>query len=129
LSSPLPAALEAIGAHVVDAAFQVHSTLGPGLLERVYETCLVHDLKKRGLSVESQLYLPVTYDGVVIDSGLRLDILVNKQVIIELKVAEALHPVFGFQIRTYLKLTGLRLGYLINFNVPLIKDGIHRIIL
>lgn len=127
--SPLSAELEGIGAHIVDAAFRVHSALGPGLLEKVYETCLIHELKKRGLSVESQLYLPVTYDGIVIDSGLRLDILVNKQVIIELKVVEALHPVFGFQVRTYLKLTELRLGYLINFNVPLIKDGIHRIIL
>lgn len=121
--------MEAIGAQIVDSAFHVHSTLGPGLLEKVYETCLIYELKKRGRSVESQLYLPVKYDDIVIDSGLRLDILVDKQVIIELKVAETLHPVFGFQIRTFLKLTGLRLGFLINFNVPLIKDGIHRIIL
>lgn len=126
---PLTAELERIGSQVVDSAFRVHSSLGPGLLERVYETCLIHELKKRDLSVESQLYLPVKYDGIVIDSGLRLDLLVNKRVVIELKVAETLHPVFAFQLRTYLKLTDLRLGYLINFNVPLIKDGIHRIIL
>ena len=118
-----------IGSQIVDSAFRVHSTLGPGLLERVYETCLIHELKKRDLCVESQLFLPVKYDGIVIDSGLRLDLLVNKCVVIELKVAETLHPVFAFQLRTYLKLTDLRLGYLINFNVPLIKDGIHRIIL
>lgn len=126
---PLTAELEMLGSQVVDSAFRVHSSLGPGLLERVYETCLIHELKKRDLSVESQLYLPVKYDGIVIDSGLRLDLLVNKLVVIELKVAETLHPVFAFQLRTYLKLTDLRLGYLINFNVPLIKDGIHRIIL
>ena len=126
---PLTAELERIGSQVVDSAFRVHSSLGPGLLERVYETCLIHELKKRDLSVESQLYLPVKYDGIVIDSGLRLDLLVNKRVVIELKVAETLHPVFAFQLRTYLKLTDLRLGYLINFNFPLIKDGIHRIIL
>ena len=129
MQKPLPADLEMIGSQVVDSAFRVHSTLGPGLLESVYEACLIHELKKRDLSVESQLYLPVKYDGIVIDSGLRLDLLVDKRVVIELKVAEILHPVFALQLRTYLKLTDLRLGYLINFNVPLIKDGIHRIIL
>ncbi len=125
----LPKELEEIGTHVVDAAFKVHSALGPGLLEKVYETCLAHELKKRTLLSETQVYLPVHYDGFTIDSGLRLDVLVNKQVIVELKVAEVLHPVFAIQLKTYLKLTGLRLGYLINFNVPLIKSGIHRIIL
>lgn len=128
-SSTLPKELEEIGTHVVDAAFKVHSTLGPGLLEKVYEACLTHELKKRALFVETQVFLPVHYDGITIDSGLRLDVLVNRQVIVELKVAEILHPVFGIQLKTYLKITGLRLGYLINFNVPLIKSGIHRIIL
>jgi GxxExxY protein len=127
--STLPYELEQIGTQIVDAAFKVHSALGPGLLEKVYEACIMHELKKRMLLVESQVYLPVHYDGITIESGLRLDLLVNKQVIIELKVAEILHPVFGIQLKTYLKLTGLRLGYLINFNVPIIKSGIHRIIL
>jgi GxxExxY protein len=125
----LPKDIEEVGAHIVDAAFKVHSALGPGLLEKVYEACLIHELRKRALLVESQVYLPVHYDGITIDSGLRLDVLVNKQVIVELKVAETLHPVFGIQLKTYLKLTGLRLGYLINFNVPIIKSGIHRVIL
>ena len=127
--SPLSKNLEEIGTQIVDSAFKVHSALGPGLLEKVYEACLMHELKKRAFSAESQVYLPVQYDGITVDSGLRLDLLVNKQVIVELKVAEVLHPVFCIQLKTYLKLTGLRLGYLINFNVPLIKDGIHRIIL
>ena len=127
--STLPYELEQIGTQIVDAAFKVHSALCPGLLEKVYEACIMHELKKRMLLVESQVYLPVHYDGITIESGLRLDLLVNKQVIIELKVAEILHPVFGIQLKTYLKLTGLRLGYLINFNVPIIKSGIHRIIL
>jgi GxxExxY protein len=125
----IPAALDAVARQIVDAAFAVHSTLGPGLLESVYETCLVHELTKRGLKVERQGTLPVVYDGVRIDAGLRLDLVIQDSVIVELKAAETVLPVHRAQVITYLKLSGRRLGFLINFNVPRIKDGIQRIIL
>ena len=114
---------------VVDAAYSVHSKLGPGLLESVYEICLVHELSKRGVTFQRQVHLPIDYDGVRIDAGLRLDLVVENCVIVELKAVEALLPVHHAQVMTYLKLTGHRLGLLINFNVPLIKDGIQRIAL
>ena len=126
---PIPASTEEVARQIVDAAFKVHVTLGPGLLESVYETCLVHELRKRGLRVSTQVTLPIEYDGLVIDSGLRLDLLVEDAVVVELKAAERLLPVHTAQILTYLKLTGHRLGLLINFNVPLIKDGIKRVVL
>ena len=126
---PIPASTEEVARQIVDAAFKVHVTLGPGLLESVYETCLVHELRKRGLPVSTQVTLPIEYDGLVIDSGLRLDLLVEDAVVVELKAAERLLPVHTAQILTYLKLTGHRLGLLINFNVPLIKDGIKRVVL
>ena len=113
----------------MDAAFAVHSKLGPGLLESVYEVCLVHELKKRGLVVERQIPLPIEYDGIRLDAGLRLDLLVESCVIVELKAVESLLPVHKAQILTYLKLTGHRLGILINFHVSLIRDGIKRIAL
>ncbi len=113
---------------VVDAAFAVHSTLGPGLLETVYEVCLVHELHKRGLRLARQLALPIEYDGVKLDAGLRLDLLVEDELIVELKAVEVMHPLFIAQLLTYLKLTGRKLGLLINFNVPLIKNGIRRVI-
>lgn len=113
----------------VEAAFAVHSTLGPGLLEGVYEVCLAHELKKRGMDVQRQIALPVVYDGVRIDAGLRLDLLVNSSLIVEIKAVEVMLPVHKAQMLTYLKLTGHPLGLLINFNVPLIKHGIKRIIL
>jgi GxxExxY protein len=114
---------------IVDAAFKVHSTLGPGLLETVYEICLSHELDRRGLKVARQRTLPIEYDGIRIESGFRLDLLVEDRVIVEIKTVEALMPVHHAQLLTYLKLTGLRLGLLINFNVPMIKDGIKRIVL
>lgn len=113
----------------VGAAFAVHSALGPGLLEGVYEACLAHELKKRHLDVQRQVALPVVYDGVRIDAGLRLDLLVNSNVIVEIKAVDVLLPVHKAQVLTYLKLTGHPLGLLINFNVPLIKHGIKRIVL
>jgi len=121
-------ALDEIASEIVDAAFEVHSTLGPGLLESVYEVCLAHELKKRGLLVERQKALPVTYDGVRIEAGLRLDLVVNDKIIVEIKAIETLLPVHKAQVLTYLKLSGHEIGLLINFNVPLIKDGIKRII-
>lgn len=114
---------------IVDAAFAVHSALGPGLLESVYEVCLVHELKKRGVKVERQVLLPVIYDNVRLDAGLRLDLVVDNRVVVEIKAVETLLPVHKAQVITYLKLTGYRLGLLINFNTALIKQGIQRIAL
>lgn len=120
--------LDAIAKAVVNAAFKVHTELGPGLLEGVYEVCLAHELTKHGLKVERQVALPVHYDGVKIEAGLRLDLLVEGKLIVELKAVETLLPVHKAQLLTYLKLSKRRLGLLINFNVPLIKDGIKRVI-
>jgi GxxExxY protein len=99
------------------------------LLENIYEACFCHELGKRGLAYRRQITVPVIYDGIKFDEGLRLDVLVEEQVICELKAVETMHPVFTAQLITYLKLTGKRLGFLINFNVPLIKNGIKRVIL
>jgi GxxExxY protein len=118
-----------IAKQIVDAAFTVHCRLGPGLLERVYETCLIHELRKRGLKVASQVELPVIYDGMQLDGGFRIDLLVEKCIVVELKAVEAIAPVHKAQLLTYLKLSTYRLGFLINFNVPLIKDGIQRVVL
>ena len=117
-----------IASEVVDAAFKIHSALGPGLLESVYETFLVHELKRRGLKVEKQVLLPITFEGVTLDGGLRLDLLVETRVVVELKAVEALLKIHQAQLKTYLKLSGHDLGLLINFNVPVIKDGIQRIV-
>ena len=114
---------------MVDAAYVVHSTLGPGLLESVYETCLAYEIEKRGLSVKRQVDLPVRYGEVTLDAALRIDLLVEDVLVVETKAAEAMHPVHTAQLMTYLKLTNRRLGLLINFNVPLIRDGIKRIAL
>jgi GxxExxY protein len=119
---------EAIGKAVVQAAFTVHKTLGPGLLERVYEPCFVHELKKVGLPFQQQLKIPIVYDGLAFADAFKLDVLIEGLVICELKAAESIHPVYLAQLLTYLKLTGKRLGYIINFNVPLIKDGIQRVV-
>jgi len=126
---PLPTETERFAKISVDPALRVHTALGPGVLESVYETCLAHELRKRGLSVETQVAIPVVYDGIRLEAGLRIDVLIERQLIIEIKAVEEVNPVFKAQVLTYLKLTGLRLGLLINFNVPLIKNGIERIIL
>jgi GxxExxY protein len=126
---PLTDREEFIAERIVDAVYTVHNALGPGLLERVYEACLCHELSKRELKYQRQVDIPITYDGMVFDEGLRLDILVENLVICELKAVDQMHPVWKAQIISHLKLTGKRLGFLINFNVPLIKNGIMRIIL
>ncbi|MGH8768600.1 MAG: GxxExxY protein [Burkholderiales bacterium] len=126
---PISAAVDQTARTIVDAAFRVHTTLGPGLLESVYEQCLCHELRKRNVRFEAQVNLPIIYDDMRIDSGLRLDLLVEDQIIVELKATEKMVPLFEAQLLTYLKLTGKRLGLLINFNVPLIRDGIRRIVL
>lgn len=112
---------------IVDACFKIHTTLGPGLLESVYEAVLAHELQKRGLSVVRQFSLPVVYDGLVLDEGFRADLIVEDLVIIELKSVEVIAPVHKKQLNTYLRLSGKRLGLLINFGANLIKDGITRI--
>lgn len=121
--------LDALARIVVDAAFKVHKTLGPGLLESVYELCLAHELTKRGVEVARQVPVPILYDGERLEAGLRLDLLVGRAIVVEVKAVEKDLPVFKAQLLTYLKLTGKRLGFLINFNVPIIKDGIRRLAL
>jgi GxxExxY protein len=120
---------ESIAEKIVDAAFIVHKVLGPGLLERVYEVCFCHELSKRELKYQRQVDLPIKYDGMIFDEGLRLDVLVEELIICELKAVDEMNPVWKAQILSHLRLTGKRLGFLINFNVPLIKNGINRIIL
>ena len=119
---------EWLGKQIVDASYKVHKELGPGLLEKIYEACLCHELEKKGISYKRQVELPFVYDGKQFDEGLRMDILVDGHVICELKAVETVNPVWKAQIISHLKLTKLRLGYLINFNVPFIKDGIKRYI-
>ncbi|MEA3407332.1 MAG: GxxExxY protein [Chloroflexota bacterium] len=127
--APTTAEEERVAKGIVDAAFAVHKALGPGLLENVYEVCFCHELTKRGLSYGRQVVVPIVYDGITFDEGLRLDVLVEDVIICELKAVETMHPVFTAQLLTYLKLAEKRLGFLINFNVPLIKRGIKRVIL
>jgi GxxExxY protein len=113
---------------VVDAAMRVHTALGPGLLEGAYEACLAHELRKRGFRVLTQLLLPVTYDGVRIELGYRVDLLVDDTVIVELKAVARLLPVHEAQLLSYLRLSGYRIGLLINFHSPHLKDGIKRMV-
>lgn len=112
---------------IVDCAFDVHQKLGPGLLEKIYETCFCHELKKRGLDYRRQAILPVIYDGIRFDEGLRLDVIVEDLIICELKSAENEIRLWQAQLMSYLKLSDLNVGFIINFNVPLIKNGIRRI--
>jgi GxxExxY protein len=114
---------------IVDAAFAVHNALGPGLLESVYEQCFSFELATRSLPVERQIPVPVVYRGLRIEAGLRMDLLVASLVVVEIKAVERLLPVHEAQLLTYLKLSGYRLGILINFNVVRIKDGLRRIVL
>ena len=112
---------------VIGAAIEVHKNLGPGLLESTYEECLCYEFKLGEMSFERQKEIPVDYKGVSLDCGYRLDLLVDKRLILELKACESLLPIYEAQLLTYLKLTGLKVGLLINFNVPVLKDGIKRI--
>jgi GxxExxY protein len=127
--APVSSEIDRLAKEVVDDAFKVHSALGPGLLESVYEACLAHELRKRGLNIQTQVSFPIVYDDVRLDAGLRIDLVVENQLIVEIKAVETMQPVFEAQLLTYLKLTQKRLGFLINFNVPKIKDGIKRIVL
>lgn len=122
----LTEAEEQLSKEIVDCAFRVHKQLGPGLLEKIYEVCFCHELTKKGIFHERQVYLPVYYDGLVFDEGLRMDVFVERQIICELKAIDIVNPVWQAQILSHLKMTGNHVGFLINFNVVLIKDGIRR---
>ena len=126
---PLPTEVEAVATATVDAAYKIHKALGPGLIESVYELCLAHELRKRGFGVRTQLDLPIRYDGITIRSGLRPDMLIAGDLIVEVKAVERMHPIYVAQMLTYLKLMNRRLGLLINFNVPVISQVIKRVIL
>jgi GxxExxY protein len=125
----VPEHVNRTAAAVVDATLAVHRALGPGLLESVYEARLVHELTKRQIAAERQVTLPVVYDGLRLDTGLRLDLVVQQCLVVEIKAVIDVLPIHEAQLLTYLKLSGHRLGLLINFNVALIRDGIKRIVL
>ena len=118
--------LNRISGAVVDAAMKVHTALGPGLLESTYAVCLARELRDRGFTADTEIALPVVYRGVTIEHGYRIDLLVNGAVIVELKAAESFHPLYEAQLLSYLKLSGKKLGLLVNFNVAHLKDGIKR---
>jgi GxxExxY protein len=121
--------IERVAAAIVDSAFKIHTRTGPGLLESAYRTLMIYELRKRGFEVAFEVPVPIVYEDVKLDAGYRLDLLVNGSVIVEIKAVEKIHPVHEAQLLTYLKLTGVRLGFLINFNTKLIKDGIKRMVL
>jgi GxxExxY protein len=114
---------------IMEISFSLHKTLGPGLLESVYEKCFCYELEKRKILFVKQKAVQIIYDGLIIDEGLRVDILIEDLIIIELKAQENYHPVWEAQLLSYLKLTNKRLGYILNFHVPLMKNGIKRMIL
>jgi GxxExxY protein len=126
---PLSEKEEALAKQIVDAAFCVHRGLGPGLLESVYEVCFYYELRKRGVRLSRQVPLSVRYDGIVFEEGYRLDVLVENQIVCELKAVEFLLPVHFAQVLTYLRCSGKRLGFLLNFNSAIFRNGIHRLIL
>ena len=120
---------EYLGKEIVDCAFKVHKNLGGGLLEKVYEACLCYELEKKGIKYKRQVSLPIIYDDKVFDEGLIIDILVDDLIICELKAVDKVNDIWQAQIISHLKISGLRLGYLINFNVALIKEGIRRFVI
>jgi GxxExxY protein len=120
--------IEKLGSKIIGAAIEVHKTLGPGLLESAYEESLCHELSLRSLSFERQKPLSLTYKGKLLDCGYRLDIVVENRIILELKTCEEIEPIHKAQLLTYLKLSGLHLGFLFNFNVPIMRDGIARVV-
>jgi len=126
---PLSNREEQIATGIVDAAYNVHKNFGPGLLEKIYEVCFCHELSKMGFRSRRQVSLPLKYDGITFDEGLRLDVLVENLVICELKAVTEVNQLWEAQLLSQLKLTGKRLGFVINFNVPLIRKGIKRMIL
>jgi GxxExxY protein len=127
--APLPPSVENAAKDVVDSAIAVHRALGPGLLESAYEACLAHELEKRGHSVLRQVALPLVYDTIKLEAGYRIDLIVDGSIILEVKAVDGIAPVHEAQLLTYLRLSQRRLGFLINFNVALLKQGIKRMIL
>ncbi|MBU1376306.1 MAG: GxxExxY protein [Alphaproteobacteria bacterium] len=123
-----PAGVEAAGRAIVDAAIKIHRVLGPGLLESAYEHCLAHELGRRGLRVRRQVALPIEFEGLRLDAGYRLDMIVDDVVVVEVKAVEALSRLHEAQILTYLRLSGLRLGYLLNFNAVQMRQGLRRFV-
>jgi len=121
--------INALTGKVIGAAIEVHKILGPGLLENTYEECLCHELSLRKIEFERQKEIPIDYKGIKLDCGYRLDILINKRLILELKCCESIQPIHEAQLLTYLKLTGIKIGLLINFNVPVLREGIRRIVI
>jgi GxxExxY protein len=119
---------EEIGHAIIGAAIKVHSVVGPGLLESAYETCLLYELEKQGLPVLRQVMIPIRYEELTIDNGYRVDLLVGEQVLVELKAVEAILPVHRGQLLSYLRLGGFRLGYLLNFHVARMRDGVVRMV-
>lgn len=119
---------EEIGHAITGAAIRVHSTLGPGLLESAYETCLIYELEKQNLPARRQVLVPIRYEGLKIDNGYRIDLLVGDRVVVELKAVEAILPVHRSQLLSYLRLGGFKLGYLLNFHVTRMRDGVVRMV-
>ncbi len=120
--------LNRISGKIIEYAIAVHKELGPGMFEGAYEVCLVHELVRNGFDVQRQLVLPIVYQNIKLDAGYRIDLLIENAVIVELKVVDKLHPVHEAQLLSYLRMSDLRLGLLINFNVKLLKDGIRRVV-
>ena len=118
-----------LAAQIVDIAICIHKAMGPGLLESIYEKCFCYELTKKNIVYKKQQMIQIIYDDLILDEGLRIDILIDNLIIIELKAQENYHPVWETQLLSYLKLTGKRLGYILNFHVPLMKNGIKRMIL
>ena len=128
MASRSSAEINAIGRETIDGAIKVHSALGPGLLESAYESCLAQELRLRGLLVQTQVPVPVFYRGVQLDVGYRIDLVVERLVLVDLKAVKALHPIHEAQLLSYLKLADLRLGFIINFHVLHLRDGIKRMV-
>jgi len=120
--------IEKVGHAVIGAAIKVHSTVGPGLLESAYETCLLYELEKQRLRAQAQVLIPVRYDDLIVDNGYRIDILVENAIVVELKAVTAILPVHRAQLLSYLRLAGFKLGFLLNFHVAQMRDGIVRMV-
>ena len=119
---------EELGRAIIGAAIKIHSVVGPGLLESAYETCIVYELERQGISVRRQVLVPIRYEGMAIDNGYRIDLLVGDRVVVELKAVEAILPVHRAQLLSYLRLGSFKLGYLLNFHVPHMRNGILRMV-
>jgi GxxExxY protein len=126
---PIPKELDGLGRIIVDSAYTVHKKLGPGLLERIYEVCFCHELEKRKICFKRQIDIPIEYDDIIFNAGIRLDVFVEEKIICELKSVETVNPIWEAQLLSQLKLANKRLGYLINFNVTNIGQGIRRFVL